>query len=39
MVISRRQIISWILIVVSVAYIAYFLRVPCSTPASIEEEE
>jgi hypothetical protein len=27
MVISRQQVIGWILIVVSVAYIAYFLRV------------
>ena len=27
MVISRQQVIGWVLIVVSVAYIAYFLRV------------
>jgi hypothetical protein len=39
MVISRQQVIGWILIVVSVAYIAYFLRVRLFTPGPIVEKK
>jgi hypothetical protein len=39
MVISRQQVIGWILIVVSVAYIAYFLRVRLFTPGPILEKK
>jgi hypothetical protein len=38
-VISRQQVIGWILIVVSVAYIAYFLRVRLFTPGPIVEKK
>jgi hypothetical protein len=37
-VISRQKIVGWILIVVSVAYIAYFLRVRLFTPGPILEK-
>ena len=39
MLISRQQVIGWILIVVSVAYIAYFLRVRLFTPGPIVEKK
>ena len=39
MVISRQQVIGWILIIVSVAYIAYFLRVRLLTPGPIVEKK
>ena len=39
MVISRQQVIGWILIVVSVAYIAYFLRVRLFSPGPIVEKK
>ena len=39
MVISRQQVIGWILIVVSVAYIAYFLRVRLFTAGPIVEQK
>jgi hypothetical protein len=39
MVISRQQVIGWILIAVSVAYIAYFLRVRLFTPGPIVEKK
>ena len=39
MVISRQQVIGWILIVVSVAYIAYFLRVRLFAPGPIVEKK
>ena len=39
MVISRQQVIGWILIVVSVAYIAYFLRVRLFTAGPIVEKK
>jgi hypothetical protein len=39
MVISRQQVIGWILIVVSVAYIAYFLRVRLFTTGPIVEKK
>ena len=38
-VISRQKIVGWILIVVSVAYIAYFLRVRLFTPGPDPGEE
>jgi hypothetical protein len=38
-VISRQKIVGWILIVVSVAYIAYFLRVRLFTPGPILEKK
>jgi len=39
-VISRQKIVGWILIVVSVAYIAYFVRVRLFTPgAALEKSE
>jgi hypothetical protein len=38
-VISRQKLIGWILIVVSVAYIAYFLRVRLFTPGPILEKK
>jgi hypothetical protein len=38
-VISRQRIAGWILIVVSVAYIAYFLRVRLFTPGPILEKK
>jgi hypothetical protein len=38
-VISRQKIVGWILIVVSVAYIAYFLRVRLFTPGPILENK
>ncbi len=37
--ISRQKIIGWILIVVSVAYIAYFLRVRLLAPGPILEKK
>jgi hypothetical protein len=38
-VISRQRIVGWILIVVSVVYIAYFLRVRLFTPGPILEKK
>jgi hypothetical protein len=38
-VISRQKIVGWILIVVSAAYIAYFLRVRLFTPGPILERK
>jgi ammonia channel protein AmtB len=38
-VISRQKIVGWILIVVSTAYIAYFLRVRLFTPGPILEKK
>ena len=38
-VISRQKVVGWILIVVSVAYIAYFLRVRLFTPGPIVEKK
>ena len=37
--ISRQKLVGWILIVVSVAYIAYFLRVRLFTPGPILERK
>ncbi len=37
--ISRQKIVGWILIVVSVAYIAYFLRVRLLAPGPILEKK
>ena len=37
--ISRQKIVGWILIVVSVAYIAYFLRARLFTPGPILENK
>ena len=37
--ISRQKIVGWILIVASVAYIAYFLRVRLLTPGPILENK
>ena len=37
--ISRQQVVGWILIVVSVAYIAYFLRVRLFTPGPMVEKK
>ena len=37
--ISRQKIVGWILIVVSVAYIAYFLRVRLFAPGPILEKK
>jgi hypothetical protein len=37
--ISRQKIIGWILVVVSVAYIAYFLKVRLFTPGPIVEKK
>ena len=37
--ISRQKIVGWILIVVSVTYIAYFLRVRLFTPGPILEKK
>ena len=37
--ISRQKIVGWILIVVSVVYIAYFLRVRLFTPGPILEKK
>ena len=37
--IGRQKIVGWILIVVSVAYIAYFLRVRLITPGPILEKK
>ena len=39
MVISRQKLVGWILIIVSVAYIAYFLRVRLFTPGPILEKK
>ena len=39
MVISRQQVIGWILIVVSVGYIVYFLKVRLFTPGPIVEKK
>ena len=39
MVISRQKLIGWILIVVSVAYIAYFLKVRLFAPGPIIEKK
>jgi len=36
---SRQKLVGWILIVVSVAYIAYFLRVRLFTPGPILERK
>ena len=38
-VISRQKLVGWILIVVSAAYIAYFLRVRLFTPGPILERK
>ena len=38
-VISRQKLVGWILIVVSVAYIAYFLRVRLFTPGPMLEKK
>jgi hypothetical protein len=38
-VISRQKIVGWILIVASVAYITYFLRVRLFTPGPILENK
>ncbi len=38
-VISRQKLVGWILIVVSVAYIAYFLRVRLFAPGPILEQK
>jgi hypothetical protein len=38
-VISRQKIVGWILIAVSAAYIAYFLRVRLFTPGPILENK
>jgi hypothetical protein len=38
-VISRQKIVGWILIVASVAYVAYFLRVRLLTPGPILEKK
>jgi uncharacterized membrane protein len=38
-VISRQKVVGWILIVVSVAYIAYFLRVRLFTTGPIVEKK
>jgi ammonia channel protein AmtB len=37
--ISRQKLVGWILIVVSVAYIVYFLRVRLFTPGPILEKK
>ena len=37
--ISRQKIVGWVLIIVSVAYIAYFLRVRLFTPGPILESK
>ena len=37
--ISRQKVVGWILIVVSVAYIAYFLRVRLFVPGPIVEKK
>ncbi|MGA7487360.1 MAG: hypothetical protein WBW74_10560 [Xanthobacteraceae bacterium] len=37
--ISRQKLVGWILIVVSVAYIAYFLRVRLFAPGPILEQK
>jgi hypothetical protein len=37
--ISRQKIIGWILIIVSVAYIAYFLRVRLFAPGPVLEKK
>ena len=37
--ISRQKIVGWILIAVSAAYIAYFLRVRLFTPGPMENKE
>ena len=39
MVISRQKLVGWILIIVSLAYIAYFLRVRLFTPGPILEKK
>ena len=39
MVISRQKLVGWILIIVSVAYIAYFLRVRLFTPGPMLEKK
>jgi len=36
---SRQKLVGWILVVVSVAYIAYFLRVRLFTPGPILERK
>jgi hypothetical protein len=36
---SRQKLVGWILIVVSVAYIAYFLRVRLFTPGPVLERK
>jgi hypothetical protein len=38
-VISRQKVIGWVLIVVSAAYIAYFLRVRLFTPGPLLEKK
>jgi hypothetical protein len=38
-VISRQKLVGWILIIVSVAYIAYFLRVRLFSPGPILEKK
>jgi hypothetical protein len=39
MVISRQKLVGWILVVVSVAYIAYFLKVRVLEPGPIIEKK
>jgi hypothetical protein len=38
-VISRQKIVGWVLVIVSVAYIAYFLRVRLFSPGPIIEKK
>jgi hypothetical protein len=38
-VISRQKIVGWVLIIVSVAYIAYFLRVRLFAPGPMIEKK
>jgi hypothetical protein len=38
-VISRQKVIGWVLIIVSAAYIAYFLRVRLFTPGPLLEKK
>jgi hypothetical protein len=38
-VISRQKIVGWVLVIVSVAYIAYFLRVRLFAPGPIIEKK
>jgi hypothetical protein len=38
-VISRQKIVGWVLVIVSVAYIAYFLRVRLLAPGPVIEKK